>query len=383
MTESTQTFTKRTTSPFRFDVVGSFLRPQNLKDARKQFAAGSISSDQLKQVEDDAIIDLIKKEENAGLKSITDGEFRRSWWHLDFFWGLNGVEKTALKRGYVFNDEETRAETARLSGKITGESHPFVEHFKFLREHLSDPKTAKQTIPAPAQFIAELYRPENIEATNKYYSSEDELITDIAAAYKQVAIDLYDAGLRVLQLDDCTWGMLAGSHAGAKNGTNTIDQATLDADKELYVKINNAFIEGLPADLIVNTHDCRGNYHSTWASAGGYDSVADPLFTEEKVHSYFLEYDSDRAGGFEPLAKVKDDQLVVLGLITSKNGELEDKQTIIDRIHEAAKYVPLDRLCVSTQCGFASTEEGNVLTEDQQWAKIELVKEVAKDVWGD
>lgn len=381
MTE--QTLTKRTTSPFRFDVVGSFLRPANLKDARNQFAAGKISAADLKQVEDAAIIDLVKKEEAAGLQSITDGEFRRSWWHLDFFWGLNGVEKEALNQGYVFNDEETRAETARLSGKISGENHPFVEHFKFLRAHLADPKTAKQTIPAPAQFIAELYRPENIEATHKYYATEDELVADIAKAYKQVAQDLYDAGLRVLQLDDCTWGMLAGFHAGAKNGTGKISQDEIDQNKALYVKVNNAFIEGLPADLIVNTHDCRGNYHSTWASAGGYDSVADPLFTEEKVHAFFLEYDNDRSGGFEPLAKVHEDQLVVLGLITSKTGELEDKQTIIDRIHEAAKFVPLDRLCLSTQCGFASTEEGNVLTEDQQWAKIQLVKDVAAEVWGE
>jgi methionine synthase II (cobalamin-independent) len=380
MTE--QTLTNRTTSPFRFDVVGSFLRPAALKTARKQYAAGNIAAADLKQVEDQSIIELIKKEEAAGLQSITDGEFRRSWWHLDFFWGLNGVEKTALDQGYIFNDEETRAETARLSGKITGTNHPFVDHFKFLRAHLADPKTAKQTIPAPAQFIAELYRPENIEATNKYYSSEADLIADIAQAYQQVALDLYDAGLRVLQLDDCTWGMLAGFHAGAKDGTNKIDQAEIDKNKELYVNVNNAFIEGLPEDLIVNTHDCRGNYHSTWASAGGYESVAEPLFTREKVHAFFLEYDNDRSGGFEPLAQIQDDQLVVLGLITSKSGELEDKQTVIDRIHEAAKYVPLDRLCLSTQCGFASTEEGNILTEDQQWAKIQLVKDVAEEVWG-
>lgn len=380
MTE--QTLTNRTTSPFRFDVVGSFLRPAALKAARKQYAAGNIAAADLKQVEDQSIIELIKKEEAAGLQSITDGEFRRSWWHLDFFWGLNGVEKTALDQGYIFNDEETRAETARLSGKITGTNHPFVDHFKFLRAHLADPKTAKQTIPAPAQFIAELYRPENIEATNKYYSSEADLIADIAKAYQQVALDLYDAGLRVLQLDDCTWGMLAGFHAGAKDGTNKIDQAEIDKNKELYVNVNNAFIEGLPEDLIVNTHDCRGNYHSTWASAGGYESVAEPLFTREKVHAFFLEYDNDRSGGFEPLAQIQDDQLVVLGLITSKSGELEDKQTVIDRIHEAAKYVPLDRLCLSTQCGFASTEEGNILTEDQQWSKIQLVKDVAEEVWG-
>lgn len=383
MTE-TQTFTKRTTAPFRFDVVGSFLRPTTLKNARAKYADGEITATDLKKVEDEAIIHLIKQEEAAGIQSITDGEFRRSWWHLDFFWGLQGVKKVVVDKGYVFNDEETRAETSELTGKLSGELHPFVEHFKFLRAHLADPATAKQTIPAPAQFIAELHRPENIESTRKFYATDKELITDIAAAYKKVALDLYDAGLRVLQIDDCTWGMLAGSHAGAKtgDGAGQIAQEKLDAAKELYVTVNNAFLEGLPEDLIVTTHDCRGNYHSTWASAGGYESVAEPLFTREKVAAFFLEYDNDRSGGFEPLAKVGDNQIVVLGLITTKNGELEDKNAVINRIHEAAKYVPLDRLALSTQCGFASTEEGNVITEDQQWAKIALVKEVSEEVWG-
>ncbi|WP_137597660.1 5-methyltetrahydropteroyltriglutamate--homocysteine S-methyltransferase [Paucilactobacillus kaifaensis] len=382
MTESTQTFTKRTTSPFRFDVVGSFLRPAELKEARAKFEKNEITASELKAVEDKAIIELIKQEEKAGIKSITDGEFRRSWWHLDFFWGLQGVTKLAAGQGYVFNDEVTRAETSGLTGKISGENHPFVEHFKFLRDHLSDATTAKQTIPAPAQFLAELQRPENIEQTRKFYATDDELITAIAQAYKTVTQDFYEAGLRVLQLDDCTWGMLAGFNAGAKDKVG-ISAAEIEASKEQYVQVNNEFLAGLPEDLIVNTHDCRGNYHSTWASAGGYDVVADPLFTRENVHAYFLEYDTDRSGGFEPLAKVRDNQLVVLGLVTSKNGTLEDKQTIIDRIHEAAKYVPLDRLCLSTQCGFASTEEGNVLTEAQQWAKIQLVKEIAQEVWGD
>ncbi|KIS03239.1 5-methyltetrahydropteroyltriglutamate--homocysteine S-methyltransferase [Paucilactobacillus wasatchensis] len=382
MTETTQTFTKRTTSPFRFDVVGSFLRPAELKAARAQFQNHEISADQLKAVEDKAIIELIKKEEAAGLKSITDGEFRRQLWHTDFFWGLQGVEEYYADQGYVFHDLVTRTESVRLTGKISGENHPFVEHFKFLHDHLSDPSTAKQTIPSPAQFIAELYRGDNRDITKKYYPSEDELIQDITKAYKTVALDLYNAGLRVLQLDDCTWGMLAGFNNGAIDNSAPVDQKAIAESKELYVTVNNEFLKDLPEDLIVNTHDCRGNYQSTWASAGGYDSVADPLFTRENVHAYFLEYDTDRAGGFEPLAKVRDNQLVVLGLITSKNGELEDKQAIIDRIHEAAKYVPLDRLCLSTQCGFASTDEGNNITEEQQWAKIELVKEIAQEVWG-
>lgn len=381
---TTQTFSKRTTSPFRYDVVGSFLRPQLLKDARTQFAAGELDAAGLKRVEDQAIITLIKEEEAAGLKAVTDGEFRRSWWHLDFFWGLQGIEKKTLKQGYVFHDEETRAESAYVSGKLGGAHHPFVDHFKFVRDHVSAGVQVKQTIPAPAQCLAELQRPENVDALRAIYASDAEAAHDLAAAYHQVIEELYAAGARTIQLDDCTWGMLAGNHAkGAETGAvSDRNDAVLDQNKQLYLQVNNEAIADLPADLTINTHICRGNYHSTWASAGGYDSVADPLFDQENVRAYYLEYDSDRAGGFEPLKLVSDDKLVVLGLITSKSGELEDRQTIIDRIHEAAKYVPLDRLCLSTQCGFASTEEGNVLTTDQQWAKIALVKSIAEEVWG-
>ena len=381
---TTATFSKRTTSPFRYDTVGSFLRPQALKDARADFAAGKLAAAGLKQVEDAAIIDLIKKEEAAGLKAVSDGEFRRSWWHLDFFWGLQGITKKQLDQGYVFHDEETRAESAYVSGKISGANHPFVDHFKFVRDHVSDGIQVKQTIPAPAQCLAELQRPENLASLRQVYATDAEAVHDLAAAYHQVIEDLYAAGARTIQLDDCTWGMLAGNHAkGAETGeVSDRNDAVLDQNKQLYLQVNNEAIQDLPADLTINTHICRGNYHSTWASAGGYDSVADPLFNHENVQAYYLEYDSDRAGGFEPLKLVSDNKLVVLGLLTSKSGELEDRQTIIDRIHEAAKYVPLDRLCLSTQCGFASTEEGNILTEAQQWAKIALVKSIAEEVWG-
>lgn len=379
---TTKTFTKRTTSPFRYDVVGSFLRPSSLKRARDQFANHEINAVELKQVEDQSIIELLRREENAGLHAVTDGEFRRSWWHLDFFWGLQGVEKVALDSGYSFHDEETRAESARLTGLLSGANHPFVDHFKFTLKHASDNVLVKQTIPAPAQFLAELQRPENLKATQAYYPTDDDLIEGIAAAYHQVILDLYNAGCRNVQLDDCTWGMLVSQHDGARPDASQ-DEERLTILKQQYVTVNNQAIADLPADLTVNTHICRGNYHSTWASAGGYDSVADPLFSQENVSAYFLEYDTERAGGFEPLKKVSTDKLVVLGLVTSKDGKLEDPKVIIDRIHEAGKYVPLDRLCLSTQCGFASTEEGNVLTEAQQWAKIELVKKVATAVWGE
>jgi len=384
MTTTTTTFTNRTVSPFRYDVVGSFLRPQALKTARAQFAAGTLDAAGLKAVEDQAIIKLVQEQEAAGLKAVTDGEFRRSWWHLDFFWGLQGIAKKTLDQGYVFHDEETRAESATITGKLSGANHPFVDHFKFVQAQVKPGIQVKQTIPAPAQCLAELQRPENVAALRRVYATDAEVVKDLAAAYHQVIEDLYAAGARTIQLDDCTWGMLAGNHAkGAETGdVSDRNDAVLDANKALYLDVNNQAIQNLPADLTINTHICRGNYHSTWASAGGYETVADPLFNRENVHAYYLEYDSDRAGGFEPLRLVSPDKLVVLGLITSKSGELEDRQTIIDRIHEAAKYVPLDRLCLSTQCGFASTEEGNVLTPAQQWAKIALVKSIATEVWG-
>lgn len=299
-----------------------------------------------------------------------------------FLGASRGWKKTALNNGYVFHDEETRAESARLTGQLSGANHPFVEHFKFTLAHANDDVVVKQTIPAPAQFLAELQRPENLSATQAQYPTDDELIEGIAAAYHQVILDLYKAGCRNVQLDDCTWGMLVSHHDGARPGDETPAEEKLAILKQQYVTVNNKAIADLPADLTVNTHICRGNYHSTWASAGGYETVADPLFNQENVSAYFLEYDSERAGGFEPLKKVSTDKLVVLGLVTSKTGELEAPQTIIDRIHEAGKYVPLDRLCLSTQCGFASTEEGNILTEEQQWAKIALVKDVANQVWG-
>ncbi|MBD5090771.1 MAG: 5-methyltetrahydropteroyltriglutamate--homocysteine S-methyltransferase [Lactobacillus sp.] len=375
-------FTTRTTSPFRYDIVGSFLRPQELKEARAKFANGEITQADLTAVEDKAIINLIKQEEAAGLKAVTDGEFRRSWWHLDFFWGLNGVKKATLKEGYKFADEETRPETAQITGKISGENHPFVEHFKFTQAHTSDGIQVKQTIPAPAQFLEEFLRPENQANAKEFYPNQEDLDHDVAAAYHQVIEDLYAVGCRTLQLDDCTWGISVNAFANLKKKDPHADVSQLEALQKRFLKVNNEAIANLPADLTINTHVCRGNYHSTWAATGGYGPVADTLFAKENVTAFYLEYDSERAGGFEPLSKVPDDKYVVLGLITSKSGELEDKEAIIKRIHEAAQFHPLDKLCLSPQCGFASTEEGNILTEEQQWKKIALAKEIATEVWG-
>ena len=335
--------TIRTTSPFRFDIVGSFLRPERLKQARADFENGTITQEELRHVEDEAIIELINKQEKAGLKSVTDGEFRRSWWHLDFFWGLNGIIRRKPAHGYHFNGIETRADTVQITGPISGTHHPFVEYFKFTQKHTSQGVQVKQTIPAPAQFLKELYREDN--------------------------------------LDDCSWGMLVGKLPEGFQKTGQDPQVVKEQLKELYLNVNNAALVDLPKDLTINTHVCRGNYHSHWSASGGYDDVAEPLFTSENVTAYYLEYDTDRSGGFEPLAKVSEDKLVVLGLITTKTGELEDRQRIIDRIHEASRYVPLDRLALSPQCGFASTEEGNVLSEEEQWEKIALVKSIAEEVW--
>lgn len=375
-------FTKRTVSPFRYDIVGSFLRPQALKDARAKFAKGEISPADLTAVEDQCISDLIKKEEAAGLKAVTDGEFRRSYWHLDFFWGLQGVKHVQLKHGYFFHAEETRNDSAQVEGKISGENHPFVNHFKFVRDHVAAGTQVKQTIPAPAQFLEELIRPENQASVKAAYASLADLDHDVAAAYHQVIEDLYAAGCRTLQLDDCTWGISVNNFANLKKKDPNADTSELKALQERFLKVNNEAIADLPADLTINTHVCRGNYHSTWAAAGGYGPVADTLLTQENVQAFYLEYDSERAGGFEPLAKVPDDKYVVLGLVTSKNGDLEEKDAIIKRINEAAKFHPLDHLCLSPQCGFASTEEGNILTEEQQWQKVALVKEIAGEVWG-
>lgn len=363
----------------RYDIVGSFLRPEALKEARAAFEKGEIDQAALREVEDREIKTLIEKQVENGLKSITDGEFRRSWWHLDFFWGLNGVETVKDEGGFEFDAVQSRIETARLSGPISGDNHQFVADFKFLLSHTPEGIEARQTVPAPARLFSELTRKENIEATRKYYETDDALIDAIADAYQTVIEDLYEAGLKTIQFDDTTWGRLVGDQTeiNGKNG----DQQEKERLKQLFKDVNNRAIERLPKDLRVQTHICRGNYRSTWFASGAYDSVATPLFDQENVDAYLLEYDSDRSGGFEPLQYVSDDKQVVLGLITSKDGELEDIDEVIKRIKEASQYIPLDRLALSTQCGFASTEEGNNLTEAQQWAKIRLVKSIAEEVW--
>ena len=368
-------------TPFRYDYVGSFLRPEKLKEARKAFDEGKIDYPALKKVEDECIAELVAKLKALDYHVITDGEFRRATWHLDFMWGFSGVGHEETKTGLPFHGEDAMIDDTYLVGKVALEKeHPFVEHFRFLKQFEDSVTVAKQTIPAPAQFYAQFIFPLNRASTAKIYKTEEALADDIVAGYEKFIDDLYKAGCRNLQLDDCTWGMFADPRGHLFLG---IEKEELNKLQVISKDINNRVINYAPKDMIVNTHICRGNFHSTYACEGAYDTVADVLFGEENPSAYFLEFDDERSGGFESLVKVNGEKKVVLGLITTKSPVLEKKEDVIARIHEAAKYIPLERLYLSPQCGFASCEIGNKLTEEEQWAKMELVKEIAKEVWKD
>lgn len=294
-------------------------------------------------------------------------------------WGLNGVEHIELDHGYQFHGEETTHGSLRLTGRISGENHPFIQDFLYVKQFEEDGVEAKLTIPAPAQFLVELFRGDNTRNTREYYPNTEELLQDIAAAYRTFFHEVYAAGCRTVQLDDCTWGMIVDDDFWKSMAGSGF---TLEHEALQYLKVNNLAIGGKPEGLTVNTHVCRGNYHSCYATKGAYDPVAPWLFAKKNVDAYYLEYDDERSGGFEPLKLVTPDKRVVLGLITTKSPVLEDKATVIARIREAAKYVPLERLSLSPQCGFASCEIGNKLTEEQQWAKLALVREIVEEVWG-
>ena len=364
---------------FRYDFVGSFLRPQILKDSMKKLKNGEIQKDEYDKIVNEEITKLVAKQKKLGFHAITDGEFRRTFWHLDFMWGFEGVEHEDTGNGVKFDAELAKLDDTYLVGKIKAKAHPFVEYFKFLKQFEDENTVAKYTIPAPAQTFQQFIVPNNIEGTRKFYADNDELIKDIAAAYSDVIKQFYDAGCRNLQLDDCTWGAVVGDAAAQRYQSLGIDIETV---KEQLLKVNNLALENKPADMVITSHICRGNYHSTYFTSGAYDPVADYVFARENVDALLLEYDDERSGGFEPLAKVSSDKKVVLGLITTKSPKLENKEDVIKRIHEAAKYVPLERLCLSPQCGFASCEIGNKLTEEEQWAKLKLIKEIADEVWG-
>lgn len=366
--------------PFKADIVGSFLRPKYLKDARENFNNGKIDKDALRRIEDKAITDLVKKQEECGLKAVTDGEFRRSWWHLDFFWGINGISKSETEIARVFGNDKVRNDTAVLTGKISGENHPFVKDFKFINKIKSNNTVAKQTFPAPAQFLANFYKlPDYTNIISNFYDDELEFLNAIGNAYRTIIEDLYNAGCRYIQMDDTNWAYLADSN-------NWIN---VNGDKQKYfeefaskcVYVNNLALEDKKDDLVVGTHICKGNFKSNYLYTGDYSSISNYLFERENVDAYFLEFDDERSGSFEYLKEISGDKVAVLGLITSKKPELENKDEVIARIREASKYIPLERICISPQCGFSSTEEGNILTEEDQWNKIKLVVDIANDIW--
>lgn len=372
---------KKIRSPFRYDYVGSFLRPEELKKARGEYEAGRISAEELKQVEDTCITELIRKQKSLGYHVITDGEFRRSTWHLDFMWGFSGIEhKKTVDGNTTFEGEAAMIDDTVLTGKISVENHPFVEHFRFVKQFEDENTVAKQTIPSPGQMYAFFTGAEQLEHTLTIYDSVEEFADDVIAGYGVVIRELYEAGCRNLQLDDCVWGGLVNPELALALTGET--KESLPAFMELLLEINNRVIDQKPEDMVINTHVCRGNYHSTYFSSGAYDAVAKPLFGREHVDSYYLEYDDERSGDFQALKEIAEDKNVVLGLVTTKRPDLEDKEAVIKRIREAAEYVPLDRLYLSPQCGFASCEIGNKLTEEEQWAKLKLVKEIAEEVWG-
>ena len=365
--------------PFRYDYVGSFLRPEKVKKAKALYEDGKIEKEELDETINEAIREVVAKQKDLGFHVITDGEFRRTYWHLDFMWGFEGGAHELTGGGVQFAGELASLEDTYVVGKIKAKAHPFVEYFKFLKTLEDENTVAKYTIPAPAQMFQQFIVPQNVESTRKFYATDEELIHDIGVAYQDVIRQFYEAGCRNLQLDDCTWGAVVGDAAKQRYQSLGID---LEEVKQSLLAVNNLALEGKPEDMVITSHICRGNYHSTYFTSGPYDSVADYVFAKENVDALFLEYDDERSGGFAPLAKVSPDKKVVLGLITTKTPELEDKKEVIERIHEAAKYIPLDRLCLSPQCGFASCEIGNKLTEEQQWAKLKLVKEIAEEVWG-
>jgi 5-methyltetrahydropteroyltriglutamate--homocysteine methyltransferase len=365
---------KRTRPPFRADHVGSLLRPAAVKEARARHAAGAITAAELKVVEDREVERIIARQEAAGLQSVTDGEFRRSWWHLDFLAGLDGAELVDLSEGIHFKGVQTRAQGVRVTGKLGFTAHPMIEHFKFLKAHTG--RTPKMTIPAPSAMYARGGRA--LVGRDAYPVLED-FFRDLGQAYRKAVRAFADAGCRYLQFDEVYIAMWCDpEHRKMLVGRGDDPDYLLKA----YGDAVNTAMSDIPADMTVTMHLCRGNFRSTFQGSGGYEPVADALFNKINVHGYFMEYDTARAGGFEPLRFLPKDKSVVLGLVTSKSGVLESKDVIKRRIDEAARIVDINQICISPQCGFASTEEGNILGEDEQWAKLRMIVEIAEEVWG-
>ncbi len=365
----------RTAPPFRADHVGSILRSGPLKEARIRRQSGAIGAAELKAVEDAEIIKIIRKQEEAGLKGVTDGEYRRAFWQIDFLENLDGVESYKGERTVKFQGPQPKPVLLRVTGKLGGfTGHPMIEHFRFVKEHTG--RTPKMTIPSPSSLHFR-YGRESISAA--IYPDMAEFYHDLGLAYRKAIAAFAEAGCRYLQIDEVNLAYLCDPALRDQVRARGDDPDAMVSD---YADLINSAISEAPDDMTVSMHLCRGNFRSTHVASGGYDPVADVLFNRIGVHGYFMEYDSARAGGFEPLRLLPKGKTVVLGLVTTKTGGLESKDELKRRIGEAAKFAPLDQLALSPQCGFASTEEGNSLAEAEMWAKLRLCVDVARDVWG-
>lgn len=370
---------QRTRPPFRADEVGSLLRPTKIKEARARLEKREITPDELRKIEDLEIEKVVHRQASTGLRLATDGEFRRSWWHFDFLARLSGCELFHPDAGIQFAGVQTRHDAIRVIGKLDfPDDHPMLDHFRFLKKYADQAHvTAKMTIPAPSVLH---FRGGRNLISQQVYPELEPFFEDLGKTYRKAVKAFYDAGCRYLQFDDTVWAYLCSQdelQKARERGDNP------DGLQEIYARVINYAIADRPSDMVISTHVCRGNFRSTWISSGGYEPVAQTLLAGTNYDGYFLEYDSDRAGGFEPLRYLpKGNKVVVVGVITSKFGELEGKDAIKRRLEEASKFAPLEQLALSPQCGFASTEEGNVLSEEEQWAKLRLAVEVAEEVWG-
>ncbi|WP_312924604.1 cobalamin-independent methionine synthase II family protein [Atlantibacter hermannii] len=363
------------TSPYRAEIVGSFLRPDAIKAAREQFARGAIDAATLRQVENDAIRACVDAQCACGLTVVTDGEFRRAWWHLDFFAALQGVELVEVNQGIQFSGIQTKAQSVRVTGKVAFGDHPMLEDFRFLK-NISGNAEPKMTIPSPSVLH---FRGGAAAIDRTVYPNLDDYFADLAVTWRDAIRAFYDAGCRYLQLDDTVWAYLCSDAQRQQ-----IRERGEDPDElaQIYARVLNQALEGKPDALTIGLHVCRGNFRSSWIAEGGYEPVAEVLFGTVNVDAFFLEYDNDRSGDFAPLRFIRPGkQQVVLGLITTKTGELENREQIKARLKEAAQYVDLNQVCLSPQCGFASTEEGNAITPAEQWEKVRLVTGIAAEVW--
>jgi 5-methyltetrahydropteroyltriglutamate--homocysteine methyltransferase len=368
---------QRTKPPFRADHVGSLLRTAKLKEAREKRAKGEIAAEALREIEDREIEGVIRKQEGIGLKSVTDGEYRRISWNYDFLENLDGVESYIGERKIKFaaTGPQPRPILLRVIGKLGGyKPHPMIEHFKFLKAHVK--QTPKLTIPSPSSLHFR-YGRDAVPAS--LYPSMNDFYRDLGETYRKAVNAFADVGCRYLQLDEVNLAYLCDPSLRQQIIDRGEDPATLPG---IYADMINAAVADIPPDMTITMHLCRGNFRSSFVASGGYEPVAELLFNRINVHGYFMEYDSERAGGFEPLRFVPKGKTVVLGLVTSKSGKLESRDEIRRRIDEAAKFVDIDQLCLSPQCGFASTEEGNALAEEDEWAKLRMIVEIADEVWG-